>query len=123
MSMHPPKQRPLSRAYLSICPVSKAQNKQAQDEKNKQIDYLANKMSHKEQSLKARIRSNLMTAGFPQLKVDEVLGNIDKLPDSLVEAYYEMVKEDLKLRTQNDPDYRNKKRSDGSTSYEYLDRL
>ena len=46
--------------------------------------------------MRARVRSNLMTAGFPQLKVDEVLGNIDKLPDSLVEAYYEMVREDLK---------------------------
>jgi hypothetical protein len=64
-----------------------------------------------------------MSAGFPQLKVDEVLGNIEKLPDSLVEAYYEMVREDLKQRTSNDPDYREKKRQDGSTPYEYLDRL
>lgn len=49
-----------------------------------QIDYLSNKVSDKEVSVRARIRGNLMSAGFPQLKVDEVLGNIDKLPDSLV---------------------------------------
>ncbi len=35
------KQRPLSRAYLSLCPANRASNKQVQDEKTKGQDYLA----------------------------------------------------------------------------------
>lgn len=62
-----------------------------------------------------------MSSGFPQAKVDEVMGTIDKLPDSLVSSYYEMIREDLKNRIQNDPDYRDKKRQNGSTPYNYLD--
>jgi hypothetical protein len=38
------------------------------------------------------------------------MGTIEKLPDSLVSSYYEMVREDLKNRVNNDPDYRDKKR-------------
>jgi len=34
MTRDPPVQRPLSRAYLSVCPASRAQNKQVQEEKN-----------------------------------------------------------------------------------------
>lgn len=117
------KQRPLSRAYLSICPVAKAQNKQTQDEKNQSIDYLANKVTDKEEHVRARVRANLLSAGFPQVKVDEVMGTIDKLPDSLVESYFEMIKDDFKTRIKNDPDYRDKKKSDGSTPFSFLDKL
>lgn len=123
MTQHPPVQRPLSRAYLSICPVAKSQNKQAQDEKNQSIDYLSNKVGDKEAHVRARVRANLMSSGFPQAKVDEVMGTIEKLPDSLVSSYYEMIREDLKNRIQNDPDYRDKKRQNGSTPYNYLDQL
>lgn len=103
--------------------MAKLQNKQAQDEKNQSIDYLANKVSDKEDHVRARIRANLMSSGFPQVKVDEVMGKVEKMPESLVQSYYEMVREDLKNRVQSDPDYRDKKRPDGSTPYGYLDRL
>lgn len=73
--------------------------------------------------MRARVRANLLSAGFPQVKVDEVMGTIDKLPDSLVESYFEMIKDDLKTRIKNDPDYRDKKRSDGSTPFSFLDKL
>jgi hypothetical protein len=43
------------------------------------------------------------------LKVDEVLANVERLPESLVHAYYEMMREDLQNRVRNDPDYREKK--------------
>jgi hypothetical protein len=56
------------------------------------------------------------------LKVDEVLSNVEGLPESLVQSYYDMMKEDLKDRINNDPDYRDKKQS-GSSQFEYLDRL
>ena len=65
MNAHPPVQRPLSRAYLSICPVAKLQNKQAQDEKNQSIDYLSTKVGDKETHVRARVRANLMSSGFP----------------------------------------------------------
>ena len=118
-----PKQRPLSRAYLSICPSAKALNKQTQDEKNQSIDYLATKVIDKEGHVRARIRGSLLGAGFPQVKVDEVLGTIDQLPDSLVESYYDMIKDDIKTRIKNDPDYRDKKRGDSSTPFSFLDKL
>ena len=51
------------------------------------------------------IRGNLLSAGYPQVKVDEVMGNISTLPESLVGAYYEMLREDVKDRIENDPDY------------------
>lgn len=125
MIRDPPAQRPLSRAYLSVCPVSRTQNKQVQEEKNKSIDYMADSSkkhaNFKEEHVKSRIRSNLISAGFPTMKVDEVFGNIDKLPESLVESYYEMVIEDLKERLKNDPDYQSKKGPNGKSPFEYLD--
>lgn len=124
MARDPPVQRPLSRAYLSVCPASRTQNKQVQEEKNKSIDYMADiskkHANFKEEHVRARIRSNLITAGFPTMKVDEVMGNIDRLPDSLVQSYYEMVIEDLKERLSHDPDYHNKK---GQGHFNYLDKL
>lgn len=77
----------------------------------------------KEEHVKARIRSNLISAGFPTMKVDEVFGNIDKLPESLVQAYYDMVVEDLRERVKNDPDYQSKKGPDGKSQFDYLDKL
>ena len=99
MIRDPPVQRPLSRAYLSVCSASRSQNKQAQDEKNQSIDYMADiskkKVNFKEEHVRSRIRSNLISAGFPTMKVDEVFGNIDRLPETLVQAYYDMIVEDL----------------------------
>ncbi len=74
----------------------------------------------KEEHVRARVRSNLITAGFPTMKVDEVMSNIERLPDLLVQSYYEMVIEDLKERLSHDPDYQNKK---GQGHFNYLDKL
>ena len=59
----------------------------------------------KEEHVRAKIRANIINGGYPTMKVDEVFSNIDKLPDSLVQAYYDMITEDLKDRLKNDPDY------------------
>jgi iron complex outermembrane receptor protein len=72
-------------------------------------DFSKKHANFKEEHVRSRIRSNLITAGFPTMKVDEVMGNIDRLPDSLVQSCYEMVIEDLKERLSTDPDYQNKK--------------
>jgi hypothetical protein len=77
----------------------------------------------KEENVRQRVRANLMTAGFPSAKVDEVLSNIEKMPESLVQAYYEMIVEEVKERLKEDPDYQSKKRADGKSQFEYLDRL
>ena len=77
----------------------------------------------KEEHVKSKIRSNLMNAGFPAMKVDEVMSNVEKLPESLVQAYYDMVVEDIKERIQNDPDYQKKKGPDGRSQFEHLDKL
>lgn len=60
------------------------------------------------------IRGNLLSAGYPQVKVDEVMGNISTLPESLVGAYYEMLREDVKERIEKDPDYQEKKKQNSS---------
>jgi hypothetical protein len=48
------------------------------------------------------------------------MGNIERMPESLVQAYYEMVLEDLRERLQKDPDYQRKK---GDGQFESLDKL
>ena len=128
MASPPHKQRPLSRAYLSLCPSSRVSNKQVQDEKNSANEYLAHgankKKEHfKEENVKQTIRANLMTAGYPQAKVDEAMGKVDSLPESLVHSYYEMLREDVINRVRNDPDFNDKRGPDGKTPYEYLDKL
>ena len=118
-------QRPLSRAYLSLCPSNRSSNKQVQDEKNSANDYFASaqKENFQEIHVKQAIIANLMKAGFPQQKVDEVMGNVEHLPESLVQSYYDMLREDLTQRVQNDQDYQEKKSQGGATHYEHLDKL
>lgn len=96
----PADQRPLSRAYLSLCPANRTSNKQVQDEKTSSQDYLAQgqKLNFKEDHVRQTIRANLMKAGFPQQKVDEVMGNVEHLPAELVGSFYEMMREDLRER-------------------------
>ena len=64
-----------------------------------------------------------MTAGYPQAKVDEAMGKVDSLPESLVHSYYEMLREDVINRVRNDPDFNDKRGPDGKAPYEYLDKL
>lgn len=80
-------------------------------------------MIDKEDYVRARVRANLLGAGFPQVKVDEAMGKIEQMPESLVESYFEMIKDDLKTRLKNDNDYREKKRADGTTAFTFLDKL
>lgn len=96
-------QRPLSRAYLSLCPATRSTNKTVQDEKKGHADYLVDdpmkKNPHfKEEFVRQKIRRNLMDAGYPQAKVDEVMGTVQGMPESLVTAYFDMLKEDIKHR-------------------------
>lgn len=96
-------QRPLSRAYLSLCPFGRTQNKQVMDEKRSGTDYIledpsTKKVNYKEDHVKQKIRKNLLDAGYPQAMVSQVMDKVQSLPESLVEAYYLMVKDDFKKR-------------------------
>lgn len=46
-----------------------------------------------------------MGGGYPQVKVEETLSSIPKIPDNLVEAYLKMQKACVKFRICNDEDY------------------
>ena len=50
------------------------------------------------------------------------MGNVDSLPEELVQSYYDMLKEDIKERLKEDEDYQEKKH-DGNSPYPDLDRL
>lgn len=41
--------------------------------------------------LKTLIRKSLIEVGYPSAKVDEVMVNVDTLPESLQKAYYDMM--------------------------------
>lgn len=69
--------------------------------------------------MRQTIRHNLMTAGFPQQKVDEVLANVEHLPPELVTSYYEMLREEIRDRAVNDRDYKQA----GKGRFEHLDKL
>lgn len=116
-------QRPLSRAYLSLCPANRTTNKQVQEEKASSQDYLAQgqKENHRELHVKSVIRANLMKAGFPQQKVDEVMSKVETMPEPLVKAYYDMLKEEVVSRIRKDEDYVNSKL--GGSQYDFLDKL
>jgi len=64
------------------------------------------------------LRSALTKAGFPSAKVDEVMSNVESLPDSLVSAYYNMAREEIRERLRLDEDFKEK-----HTSYPNLDKL
>lgn len=92
-----------------------------QDEKNASQDYLAQgqKVNFKEEHVRQTIRVHLMKAGFPQQKVDEVMGNVEHLPNELVTSFYEMLREDLKERISQDKDYKQAPKG----RFDHLDKL
>jgi hypothetical protein len=47
--------------------------------------------------------------GFPQEKIDNIFKTIETMPPELVQAYYDMQKEGILLRLDNDPDYQKSK--------------
>ena len=51
------------------------------------------------------IRRNLIEIGYPSAKVDEVLGGITSLPESLASSYFEMLRSDIRERIQEDEDF------------------
>ena len=51
------------------------------------------------------------------------MSGIESLPESLVQAYYDMLREDISERLKDDEDYKEKKDQSGKTPYEYLDKL
>jgi hypothetical protein len=81
-----------------------------------------NKANFKEDHVRQRIRRNIIDAGFPSAKVDEVMSNVHNLPETLVQAYYNMVRDDIKTRIQSDEDYQEKK-NEPKKPYEYLDKI
>ena len=72
--------------------------------------------------LRLTIRRNLIEIGYPSAKVDEVLGGISSLPESLVNSYYEMLRADIKDRAQNDEDFLDAKQR-GSKQFADLEQL
>jgi hypothetical protein len=55
--------------------------------------------------LRMTIRKNLIEIGYPSAKVDEVLGGITSIPESLVNSYFEMLRSDIRERVQEDEDF------------------
>lgn len=51
------------------------------------------------------------------------MGNVDSIPEPLIKAYYELLKEEVVTRIRKDEDYVNNKMGQGSTHYDYLDKL
>eukprot|EP00347_Sterkiella_histriomuscorum_P022410 403338593 len=107
-------QNPLSRAYLSLCPVNKSQNIQVEEEKQTQetSNYLIDRTSKGKtpaEYLRAQIRRTLIEFGYPSAKVDEVLSDVKEMPETLVQSYFNMLKQDIKERLADDEDYQDLK--------------
>ena len=105
-------QNPPSRAYSSTCSLT-TQKTLAKDEADisrkafmlesqKRLQALSAEME-----LRNAIKRNLCTAGsLPQMKVEETMGKEDKLPNELVQAYFDMQKKCIKFRLSEDNDYK-----------------
>lgn len=81
---------------MSLCPIARSQNKQVLEEKKGNSDYIAEEphkknANFKEDQVKQKIRKNLMDAGYSQTTVDDVMKNVQSLPETLVQAYYDML--------------------------------
>lgn len=100
-------QRPLSRAYLSICPFNKGENQNAEEQKQSQQAYQKDKAQQKtkDKLVREKIRRSLIDSGFPTAKVDEVFKDTIEIPPKLVDSYLKMVRENIKERLENDDDY------------------
>jgi hypothetical protein len=64
------------------------------------------------------LRGALTKVGFPSAKVDEVMSSVEALPDSLVSAYYDMVRDEIRDRLRQDDDFLAK-----HASYSNLEKL
>ena len=53
----------------------------------------------------------MIDCGYPSQKVDEVFKTIVDMPPELVDSYYEMVKDNVKLRVSKDQDYQDQKKA------------
>lgn len=119
-------QRPLSRAYLSLCPFNKLYHSNKEEDKSGAKAYSADKFKPgklgKTGNLKEKIRMALIDSGYPSAKVDDVFKEVSEMPSELVESYYEMLKENIKQRLHKDPDFKDiKKNRPGQ--YDHLDKF
>lgn len=64
------------------------------------------------------LRGALTKVGFPSAKVDEVMSNVEALPESLVASYYDMVRDEIRDRLRQDDDFEAK-----HASYSNLEKL
>lgn len=102
-------QRPFGRAYLSLDPFNKSNNIQVEEEKKSQdATYLVDRNAKGKtpgEYLRASIRRNVIEHGYSTQKVDEVFKDVQELPESLVKAFYDMTRSDIKDRISSDSDY------------------
>ena len=94
---------------MSLCPFNKNSNKNAEEEKSNTASYQLESSKQpkmtREVNLREKIKLNLVDCGYPSSKVEEVLKDLTGIPDTLVDAYYEMVKEKIIARLNEDSDF------------------
>lgn len=122
-------QRPFGRAYLSLDPFNRSNNVQVEEEKKSQdatylVDRNAKGKSHSEH-LRAQIRRNVIEFGYSTQKVDEVFQDVKELPDSLIKAFYDMTRADIKERISKDEDFKDlqQRKAEGNCEKSYLEDL
>ena len=72
--------------------------------------------------VKDKITRSLIDTGYPSAKVDEVFKDITDLPQSLVDSYLKMCRENFKEILENNDDYQDIK-TKGGKQYPHLDKL
>ena len=112
-----PQQKPFSKSYQELGSNS-ASAKPTQEAIAK-----APSAPSKEIIVREKVRRSLIDGGYASAKVDEVMKGIASIPESLVNAYFEMVKEDVKNRTKVDSDYQAYKTEPRGLNLENLDKL
>lgn len=100
-----------SRAYQATCSFNPSKPIPKSEEARLLKDYSADRLKKVsklsgESVLKDEIRKNIITGGgFPQAKVEEIMGTVTELPEELVEAYIKMEKARLKFCLSEDVDF------------------
>mmetsp|Transcript_29498 Transcript_29498/g.28650 ORF Transcript_29498/g.28650 Transcript_29498/m.28650 type:complete len:118 (-) Transcript_29498:82-435(-) len=109
----PQKAKPLSRAYLSLCPMHKSDNKLAAEEQKLSDVYhrdFANRMKKtRNQYLRDEIRNHLIESGYPSQKVDETFKRVKEIPKGLEDAFFALMEEYMKKIGDADQDLRHAK--------------
>ena len=112
-------QKPLSRAYLSLSSFVKEKTLSKEEEKIKKAEGYHTDKKKKLEAMQVEpevrnvIRKNLITGGgFPQARVEELMGKVPTIPAELVSAYLDLQKKTIKYRISEDDDYQSAIKTD-----------